>query len=529
MNGEHQTRRAPPDAGATSPGPAGLGPRSVVSVGFCGAVYNGLPPFHPSRKYPESAFNEVSPVPNEPYDLLRRLLADLGWDSAHFGTASWNPLQRIIQPGQTVVIKPNLVNNVNRGAGDVFAVITHPSIVRAAVDYAFLALGGKGAIVIADAPIRDCQWAELMKATQLRSVQEFYRSRFGFDLRVVDLRDYELIDPNALPLLRNRRNLPGDPQGSLIVNLGRRSHFYGIDPQRFYGAAFDRRETIRHHQADIQEYSVSRSVLAANVLISIPKLKTHCKVGVTLNLKGLVGINTNKNFLVHHRRGCPSSGGDQYPEPEGRFTKLRLGVFARLADRALDRRGPLPAMYAAARAIYRHTIKPLLGAADPRLAAQDGGGWSGNDSAWRMVADLAKIIYFADARGNLTLSPQRRFLGIVDGIIGGEREGPLAPTAKPCGCLVCGEDLIATDLVAVRLMGYDARALRQFSVACDSTWSFPVRGQQDIGVKYGHSDVPSAAFFGPAFSVPFLFEPSVGWRGCVELSRSAASRLQSGS
>lgn len=33
----------------------------------------------------------------------------------------------------------------------------------------------------------------------------------------------------------------------------------------------------------------------ADVYISIPKLKTHQKVGVTLNLKGLVGSISNKN------------------------------------------------------------------------------------------------------------------------------------------------------------------------------------------------------------------------------------------
>jgi len=40
-------------------------------------------------------------------------------------------------------------------------------------------------------------------------------------------------------------------------------------------------------------------------LYSIPKMKVHGKVGVTLNLKGLVGVNTDKNYLIHYRVGTP--------------------------------------------------------------------------------------------------------------------------------------------------------------------------------------------------------------------------------
>ena len=38
----------------------------------------------------------------------------------------------------------------------------------------------------------------------------------------------------------------------------------------------------------------------------MPKLKTHKKCGVTISLKNLVGLNTNKNLLPHHSLGTPS-------------------------------------------------------------------------------------------------------------------------------------------------------------------------------------------------------------------------------
>ena len=95
--------------------------------------------------------------------------------------------------------------------------------------------------------------------------------------------------------------LSGDPEGALTVNLGRRSALYGKPhPEKLYGAVYRRSETIEHHQGECHEYEVSRTIMNADVVISVPKLKVHKKVGVTLNVKGLVGINTNKNYLVHY-------------------------------------------------------------------------------------------------------------------------------------------------------------------------------------------------------------------------------------
>ena len=58
---------------------------------------------------------------------------------------------------------------------------------------------------------------------------------------------------------------------------------------------------------------ISRTALQSDVFINLPKLKTHKKVGVTLNLKNLVGINGNKNWLPHYAIGSPEENGDQFP------------------------------------------------------------------------------------------------------------------------------------------------------------------------------------------------------------------------
>ena len=58
---------------------------------------------------------------------------------------------------------------------------------------------------------------------------------------------------------------------------------------------------------------VDQAIIDADLVINVPKLKTHKKAGVTGALKNLVGINGNKEFLPHHRKGGAASGGDCYP------------------------------------------------------------------------------------------------------------------------------------------------------------------------------------------------------------------------
>ena len=106
-----------------------------VAFGVTVPAYNNDPPFHPATRFPELPFSEISVAPNWPYELLRELFLNLGLDAERFGTQDWNPLGGVIQPGQTVVLKPNYVLSFNDSGHDLFAVITHPSILRALVDY----------------------------------------------------------------------------------------------------------------------------------------------------------------------------------------------------------------------------------------------------------------------------------------------------------------------------------------------------------------------------------------------------------
>ena len=489
-----------------------------VAFGVTVPAYNTDPPFHPATRFPELPFSEISVAPNWPYELLRQLFFNLGMDRERFGTKDWNPLGGVIQPGQTVVLKPNYVLSFNDSGQDLFAVITHPSILRALVDYAYIALKGQGRIVIADVPQMDCDWDELMRAQRLDAIQDFYWSKFRFKIEAYDLRNFAVIDHRKAPLTENRKKLPGDPAGSVIINLGKQSHFYGLPNQNYYGADFNRQETIAHHHGETHEYCVSKTILSADVFLSVPKMKTHKKVGVTLNLKGLVGINTNKNYLIHYRLGTPKNGGDQLPDAQPGADRALVKVQRWAYDRFLAQQSKTAnAVYQTGVKIYRRTVKPFLRISKDTQTV-DAGNWHGNDSAWRMTADLAKILFFGDATGKLHATPRRKMFCVVDGIVGGDKLGPLEPDPRRCGCLVAGAHPFAVDQVTTRLMGFDPRKLHQFDPLGEGAWDFGLKTLGEIEIRTGDRRFSGDDFFSAAQRDPYFgFTPHPGWKGQVEV------------
>jgi hypothetical protein len=191
---------------------------------------------------------------------------------------------------------------------------------------------------------------------------------------------------------------------------------------------------------------VARDVLNADVVIALPKLKTHRKAGVTVSLKSLVGINGHKDWLPHHRIGSVRSGGDEYLYPS--FRKAVLGKLLDLSERVDT---------FTARRIVSFITRALLftGRFWPFKDRFMEGSWYGNDTLWRMVLDLNRILIFADAEGNVRDEGQRKYISIVDGIVGGDGEGPLEPTPQRSGVLLGGFDPVSVDLVAATLMGFD--------------------------------------------------------------------------
>ena len=447
-------------------------------------------------------------APSPVHDAVCRAVAAFGLEPAKAGADDWNPLGTIVRPGGSIVLKPNFIRHWNPGLApnaSVASVITHGAVVRALVDLAFRAVGASGSVTIAEAPQQDCDFARIREIAGLDAMQADF-ARAGLTLAVIDLRREEVVSADGV--ITQRRALPGDPLGYREVDLGGMSFFErsGLDPSGFRGADYDPGPTISNHSAGRHAYLLSETVLRADLIVNLPKWKTHKKTGVTLALKNLVGINGDKNWLPHHTIG---SNGDEFPSGA-------ISWLDRARSRAVElARGPL----ARGRAVglvrgLRRLENALRG--DEFIRA---GNWHGNRTTWRMVCDLNRCVYYSDAHG-LHLdapAPVRRVLTVLDGVIAGEGEGPLAPRDVPLGLVLASLDPIALDLAAVRLMGFDEQRIPKIREAMrDAGPRFTgVRRVEDVMVcefvSGRRSDTPLEQLDHAS-----RFAPHPGWCGHIE-------------
>ena len=485
---------------------------SQVGLGRATPDYRGLAaPFGPGRRYPElSGWLPAEPGPPNPvYAAVRAALRALGLDAARFGTPAWNPLGDLAPRGARIVLKPNFIRHWNPApGGSVDSVITHGAVLRAALDYAALAAGPEGSLAIAEAPQHDCDFDAIRRIAGLDAIALLYARALGRELSVLDLRREAVVYRDGVIVAR--RALPGDPRGYRLVDLGARSAFHGsgLDPRRFRGADYDSRPTTTHHEGGRHEYLLAESVLAADLVVNLPKLKTHKKTGVTLALKNLVGINGDKNLLPHHCAGSPGAGGDEFPGERWIDRARSAGVEA---ARALLRRGRGARVLRAARRVET----AARGDAFVRS-----GNWWGNQTTWRMCLDLNRAFYYSDARGARfeALTPVRRALHLIDGIVAGEGEGPLAPSDRPLGAVVAATDPLALDLVCVRLMGFDEQRIPKLREAlAATTWPIgAVRSAADVRAFEADADGRTRELALAELAPERAFAPHPGWRGHLE-------------
>jgi len=485
---------------------------SAMAVSTGHVRYPSAPPYSPSIAYPEYPFNSetLADEVNHAYEGVRDALRLLELDEEHYGQGGWNPFGEIIRPGDTVVLKPNFIRDFRETQpGHDNCLITHGSIVRAALDYVYIALKGKGRIIVADAPQNDADFDEIRRIAGLDEIQEFYRRHANVKVEVYDLRPEKARKVNGI--IVDHQKLPGDPAGYLKVNLGRHSAFNEISHlcHLLYGAEYNASELRSHHHDDIHEYMISRTIMEADCVINLPKLKTHKKTGITVSMKNLVGINGNKNWLPHHREGTPRQGGDQFADDgiTHRIERKAMGCFRRLFPLLGPVRGvmakPLKALG-----------KGIFG--DTNTDTIRSGNWYGNDTTWRMVIDLNRILVYAGRDGHLQDSPTRRVFSIVDGIVGGEGNGPLDPTPKPTGIVLAGANPVAVDLVCACLMGFDYRRLPVLSQAMVEH-PLPISAFEYGDVKCASNDPMYDVLLVDQGPANLGFRPHFGWQGHVEL------------
>jgi uncharacterized protein (DUF362 family) len=400
--------------------------------------------------------------------------------------------------------------------------VTHPSVLRAVIDYVFIALEGKGEIVLADAPMAASDFSKWLKHTHLKAVEDLYLRERGFRITILDLRKYRAdFDWNeGLVRAGKRLEIGGDPHGYTEVDLGPRSEFAQWSPEcirRLYGSDYNTSITVRAHSDGAHRYLIARTVLTSDVVISVPKLKTHGKVGITVNLKGMVGAMGDKNYIPHCRIGPVTYGGDETPD-YGAVANFLNYTRSWLLTRMLSKDSRLgDVTYHALEALRRLAWKSCRKLRwIPRRVPNRilYGAWPGNDTAWRMALDLTRCVLYADRDGRLQQEPQRRFLSIVDGICAGEGDGPLFPRARTCGLLIAGESPLWVDVVAAQLMGFSAARIPMLSEGLRRDWLSGGAKPEDVLVR---SNIPQFEDMRELMTNPMMcFLPPPGWQGSIE-------------
>jgi uncharacterized protein (DUF362 family) len=362
--------------------------------------------------------------------------SSLGWASETAG-----PLGALIPHGAKVLIKPNFVMHENQGPWGLEPLVTHASLIRAATDSALRTTAAE--VVVGDAPLQACDFEQLLRVTGL---EDWARSLMSADPRFKGIRDFRRTTCGFVDGVRVAAEGLQSEERFVLFDVGRDSLLEPITDGResFRVTCYDPRLLANTHAAGRHQYLVARDIIEADVVINLPKLKTHKKAGVTCALKNLIGINGNKEYLPHHRLGGSLHGGDCYPG--GSLVKRAL-------EHVLDRQN-MTASQAAGR--LWHGVATQLN----RLARINGdrlgieGSWSGNDTIWRTCLDLNRILLYGRTDASIASETQRRVVHVVDAVVAGQGDGPLAPQPLPMGLVFAGNNATAVDWVGARLLGY---------------------------------------------------------------------------
>jgi len=428
--------------------------------------------------------------------------------------AKWAPLfAQNIMPGQSVIIKPNWISHAHKyNENEWDSIITHPAVITAVLKAVLKQLRGSGRVTITDGPQTQSSWEKLMGRMTPDKWIAMGKEQ-GVDVSILDLREDAWVTKGDV--IVSRRKLAGDPLGSTICDLADASEFVCHRPSKkgYFGADYDSAETNEAHSRGRHMYRVSRTITSTDVFINIPKMKTHKKAGITCSLKNLVGINTYKNWLPHHSEGTPEAGGDQFPGGglKNKFESLLLTQFTSVLSSHHSLGRWLVPVKGLGRAIFGDTRDVIRS-----------GNWYGNDTIWRMILDLNKLLFYVNPDGTLrneTFGSRKPYISVVDGIISGEKNGPEAPDGKNTGLLIAGTNPVAVDAVCAKLMGFDWRKIpaiqKSFSISRYSICDFDY---EDVSIE---SDFPgyNGSISDLSYEESFCFEPHFGWKNHIELSQ----------
>ena len=251
------------------------------------------------------------------------------------------------------------------------------------------------------------------------------------------------------------KKLEGDPDGYKIVNLKDLSSLYPIrqDFKRFRVTDYNSKIMNYSHNKNDNKYLIPNSVLKSDVVIEMPKIKTHKKAGITACLKNNVGINGRKDFLPHHREGSVQDGGDEYHQKNiFKYLLTKLDSFTT----NLHNYNNLDYFYLITSFLRGILLQIINNFGKDKTIY---GNWYGNDTIWRTIIDLNKILFYSDKEGKIKKEKQRKTLYICDGVYAGEKKGPIQPSLRKAGIVIFGINPVMIDLAISRILGFNYRKI----------------------------------------------------------------------
>lgn len=418
--------------------------------------------FSPDEIFPEYPGKEgsISQQRNEVYRMVRECLHLAQYDEKNYGTSKWNPLGEVIKPGDTVLIKPNWVENKNKNKAvndNLECLVTHPSVVRAVCDYVVIALKGKGEIIIADAPMQGCDLPDMFEIVGYNKLFAYLK---GYDvhIKIVDMRRYSRVSKTQGVLSSLIMNDDTENSHSKLVKLGSHSLHSEKDNQNVKYKVTDYLETdtMKYHHGHEHNYEVHALPLEADVIINIPKPKTHRLAGMTAAVKNFVGITYEKASLPHRIEGAKECGGDAYKKKS--IWKEKMHLFDEKRTQASIENKLFSAFCNDFLMKICYVIGSRISGDEYRI-----GSWYGNDTIWRTAIDLNYILLHADKEGNIVNAIQRSIITIGDMIVCGQGEGPVGPTPKYLNMIMMTDNTLVFDRVMCEIMGFDKAKLPMFN------------------------------------------------------------------
>lgn len=464
--------------------------------------------YHPSVLYPEYPWNsnEISFAKNDVYNMLRNIFIRQQMDKDNLGTKKWNPLGEYIRPGQTVLLKPNWVSHKNKlvhSDDSLICLVTHPSLVRVIVDYVVIALKGKGKIILGDAPMQGTDLDKLLELSGYNQLFSFFKKK-NITIDICDFRKYKCVYKNGII---SGLNLTDSFYKSTLVSLGKKSVHSENDKKDFlYKVSdYDYHLTQKYHSSGVHTYEVNEAVLLADVLINIPKPKTHRLAGITGAMKNIVGIAYEKASLPHRALGDRETGkGDAY---------YKKNIFKMYMEHFDNKQTIYSTNGSWIYAKFFDILKKAFYIGGALLSGDKYriGSWYGNDTIWRTVIDLDYIVNYADQKGVICDEPQRRILNIGDMIVCGEKEGPIGPSPKYLGMIMISEDMFLFDYTLSRIMGFNPYKIPSLA--------YILKNHKDLVESIVLSNDPNISnkvVSNLIFPEEMKFEPHSCWKGHIE-------------